>query len=145
MTSSNGNIFRVTGPFCGEFTKASDAELWCFFICAWVDGWVNNREAGDLRCYRAHYDVTVIINLHVTVHCWLMGKGKAWDLSQPPTNPTDQVPWEYILYGIWFLCVSITWTHFHGMTYIVVHLISTWEIQFLITVSQIPICNGSAQ
>ena len=36
MTSSNGNIFRVTGPLCGEFTshrwiphtKASDAELW---------------------------------------------------------------------------------------------------------------------
>ena len=39
MTSSNGNIFRVTGPLCREFTgrrwspctKASDAELWCFF------------------------------------------------------------------------------------------------------------------
>ena len=39
MTSSNGSIFRVTSPFCGEFTgyqwitltKASDAELWCFF------------------------------------------------------------------------------------------------------------------
>ena len=38
MTSSNGNIFRVTGPLCGEFTglrwiprtKVSDAELWCF-------------------------------------------------------------------------------------------------------------------
>ena len=38
MTSSNGNIFRVTGPLCGEFTghrwipriKASDVELWCF-------------------------------------------------------------------------------------------------------------------
>ena len=38
MTSSNGNIFRVTGHSCGEFTgrrwipgtKASDAELWCF-------------------------------------------------------------------------------------------------------------------
>ena len=38
MTSSNENIFRVTGPLCGEFTshrwipltKASDAELWCF-------------------------------------------------------------------------------------------------------------------
>ena len=27
MTSSNGNIFRVTGNLCGEFTKASDAEL----------------------------------------------------------------------------------------------------------------------
>ena len=38
MTSSSGNIFRVTGHLCGEFTgprripytKASDAELWCF-------------------------------------------------------------------------------------------------------------------
>ena len=38
MPSSNGNIFRVTGHLCGEFTgyrwiprtKASDAELWCF-------------------------------------------------------------------------------------------------------------------
>ena len=38
MTSSNENIFRVTGHLCGEFTgdrwiprtKASDAELWCF-------------------------------------------------------------------------------------------------------------------
>ena len=33
MTSSNGNIFRVTGSLRGEFaghTKTSDAELWCF-------------------------------------------------------------------------------------------------------------------
>ena len=42
MTSSNGNIFRVTGPLCGEFTglrwiprtKCSDAELWCFLWSA---------------------------------------------------------------------------------------------------------------
>ena len=42
MTSSNGNIFRVTGPLCVEFTgdrwiprtKASDAELWCFIWSA---------------------------------------------------------------------------------------------------------------
>ena len=45
MTSSNGNIFRVTGHLCGEFTrprwnphkKASDAELWCFHWSA--SGW----------------------------------------------------------------------------------------------------------
>ena len=38
MTSSNGNIFRVTGHLCGEFTgprwsprtKGSDVELWYF-------------------------------------------------------------------------------------------------------------------
>ena len=42
MTSSNGNIFRVTGHLCGEFighrwiphTKAGDAELWCFLWSA---------------------------------------------------------------------------------------------------------------
>ena len=26
-------------------------------ICAWIHGWVNNREAGDLGRHRAHYDV----------------------------------------------------------------------------------------
>ena len=30
-------------------------------ICAWINGWVNNREAGDLRRNRAHCDVTVMI------------------------------------------------------------------------------------
>ena len=40
-------------------TKASDAELCMMFslICAWIKGWVNNREGGDLRLHRAHYDV----------------------------------------------------------------------------------------
>ena len=75
MTSSNGNIFRVTGPLCGEFngnrwipcTKASDAELWCFFICVWIYGWVNNGEAGDLRRHHTHYDVTVMAPQSVPV------------------------------------------------------------------------------
>ena len=42
MTSSNGSIFRVTGPLCGEFTahrwipltKASGTEIWCFLWSA---------------------------------------------------------------------------------------------------------------
>ena len=42
MTSSNGNIFRITGHLCWEFTgprwiphtKASDTELWCFLWSA---------------------------------------------------------------------------------------------------------------
>ena len=29
-------------------------------IYAWTNGWVNNRDAGYLRRYRAHYDVTVM-------------------------------------------------------------------------------------
>ena len=68
MTPSNGSIFRVTGHLCGEFTghrwiprrKASDAELWCSLICAWINGWVTYREAGDVRCHRTNYDVIVM-------------------------------------------------------------------------------------
>ena len=29
-------------------------------ICAWINDWVNNREAGDLRRYHAHYDVILM-------------------------------------------------------------------------------------
>ena len=29
-------------------------------ICVWINGWENNHEAGDLRCYHAHYDVIVM-------------------------------------------------------------------------------------
>ena len=29
-------------------------------ICVWINDWVNNREAGDFRRHRAHYDVIVI-------------------------------------------------------------------------------------
>ena len=33
-------------------------------IFIWINGWVNNREAGDLKRYRAHYDVTVMKPTH---------------------------------------------------------------------------------
>ena len=62
MTSSNGNIFRVTGrwpvnsPHKGQWRGA----LMFSLICACVNGWVNTRAAGDLRHHRAHYDVIVI-------------------------------------------------------------------------------------
>ena len=29
-------------------------------ICAWANGWVNNRGAGNLRHHRAHYDAMVM-------------------------------------------------------------------------------------
>ena len=29
-------------------------------ICAWINGWVNNREAGDLRRHRAHCDAIIM-------------------------------------------------------------------------------------
>ena len=68
MTSSNGNILRVTGPLCGEFTGPRwipphkgqwRGALMFSLICTRINGWVNNGDAGDLRRHRAHYDVTV--------------------------------------------------------------------------------------
>ena len=32
-------------------------------ICVWINGWVNKREAGDLKRHRGHYDVTVMTNV----------------------------------------------------------------------------------
>ena len=68
MTSSNGNIIRVTGHLYGEFTVTGEFSTQSpvkrsfggFSICVWINGWVNNREAGDFRRYRAHCDVTVM-------------------------------------------------------------------------------------
>ena len=82
MTSSNGNIFRVSGPLCGEFNghqwspikKASDVELWCFRLSEpWINNWVNNREVGYLRRHCAHYDV--IAMFLVEYHSWLINHG----------------------------------------------------------------------
>ena len=69
------HIFRVTGPLCGEFigprTEASYAELWCFLCSAtWINDWVKNREAGELRRHRSHYDVIVIIFNHLSPNWW---------------------------------------------------------------------------
>ena len=46
----------VNFPHKGQWREA----FMCSLICAWINGWVNNRDADDLRCHRAHYDVTVI-------------------------------------------------------------------------------------
>ena len=76
MTPSNGNLFRVTGLLCGEFTghwwiprtKTSGAELWCFLWSApnkqlskqWWDGWFEKpsrplwRHCNDL-CILMHH------------------------------------------------------------------------------------------
>ena len=68
MTSSNGNIFAVTGPLCGIHRSPVNSPhkgqwrgaLMFSLICDRINGWVNNGEAGDLRGHRAHYNVTVI-------------------------------------------------------------------------------------
>ena len=45
----------VNSPDKGQWRGA----LLFSLICAWINAWANNREAGDLRRHRAHYDVIV--------------------------------------------------------------------------------------
>ena len=46
----------VNSPHKGQWRGA----LMFSLICVWINGWVNNRDAGDLRRYRAHYVVIVM-------------------------------------------------------------------------------------
>ena len=53
---------RQSSPVTGEFPTKGQwrGALMFSLICVWINGWLNNGEAGDLRRYRAHYDVTVM-------------------------------------------------------------------------------------
>ena len=47
----------VNSPLKGQWRGA----LMFSLICAWINAWVNNREAGDLRRRRTHHDVIVMM------------------------------------------------------------------------------------
>ena len=60
MTSSNGNIFRVTGHVCPHKGQWRGALMFSL-SCSWrINNWLNIGETGDLRRHRALYYVTVM-------------------------------------------------------------------------------------
>ena len=52
MTSSNGIILRVTGPLHKCQWRGA---LMFSLLYAWTNGWANNRDTGDFRPNRDHY------------------------------------------------------------------------------------------
>ena len=56
----------VNSPHKGQWRGS----LMHFLICVEINGWVKNREAGDLRRYRAHYDVIVMAPIQTTMIDW---------------------------------------------------------------------------
>ena len=48
-------VLPVNSPQKGLWRGA----LMFSLICAWINGWVSNNKAGDLRRHRANYDITV--------------------------------------------------------------------------------------
>ena len=60
----------------GEFPHKGQwrGALMFSLICVWISGWVNNRKAGDLRRYRIHYDVIVMIPyIYAYFMCHIVG------------------------------------------------------------------------
>ena len=55
-------LYVGNSPVTGEFPSQSRwrGALGFSLICAWIDGWVNNPEAGDFRRHRAEYDVIAV-------------------------------------------------------------------------------------
>ena len=113
MTSLNGNIFPrywsfvqgihrspVNSPHKGQWQGAL---MFCL-ILAWMNGWVNNRGAGDLRRHRAHCDVTVIfvkrcdVITHTCHHFYaitIRWTSPAFDVHESRQFPDDPPP------GVW--------------------------------------------
>ena len=69
MTSSNEKQIRVTSPFVWGIHRSWVASphncqgrrvLMFSLICSWINGWASNRDGGDLRRHRTHYDVIVM-------------------------------------------------------------------------------------
>ena len=68
---------QVNSPQNGQWRRA----LMFSLICAWINDWVNNREAGDLRCHRAHYNITVMTLQHGNV-AWRVSIENSWIYQQ---------------------------------------------------------------
>ena len=78
----------VNSPHKGQWRGAVMFSL----ICFWLNGRVNKREAGDLRRYRAHYDLSVM--------CWnkpeiLRGTNKPADIDTTWYNNYSNGPINY--------------------------------------------------
>ena len=56
-------ICAGNSPVSGDFPAQRPVTRALMFslICAWINCWVNNGEAGDFRFYLTHDDVIVII------------------------------------------------------------------------------------
>ena len=77
-------------------------------ICTRINGWVNSREAGDLRCYLTHYDITIMT--------WGHGVGHLLQFHSPMCLLPLQILLfillcMYVMLWLWYnsLCCNKTW------------------------------------
>ena len=76
-------------------------------ICAWTHSWVNNRDADDIRCHRAHNDVTVMLHIEARRN----SRHFAEDISKIFCSMKMFLNW---LRFHWSLFPKFTWLWFAG-------------------------------
>ena len=127
-TSSNGNIFRVTGfcagksPVTGQFPSQRPVtrSFNVFFDLRLTKRLSNNRDAGDLRHHRTHYDVTVmhkVLEKHT---------GTLYIYQSTRVNITSNPLWRS--QNVWLVFVIFIWKWVQRVVYIT--NIIKWETVF---------------
>ena len=96
----------VNSPHKGQWRGA----LMFSLICVWINDWVNNREDGQLRRYRAHYDVIVMpwetrfaLKRMTTIHF----QSQCWTRSMLPYGVTGPQGVNYHIFIVcgWYACM----------------------------------------
>ena len=92
----------VNSPHKGQWRRA----LMFSLICTWINDWVNNGEAGDLRRYCTHYDVTVM-SADQSLWCIMTWRG------HNELREIQIVPWSFCLSCMWSQTSVITKIRLH--------------------------------
>ena len=77
----------VNSPHKGQCCGA----LMFSLIYAWINDWVNNREAGDLRCHRGHCDVDVMNYFCLYIYICIHNRSDVTWASWRFKSPTPQL------------------------------------------------------
>ena len=121
-------------------------------ICAWINGSVNNREAGDLRRHGAHYDVIVMIRKSVRNSSHFIALSDNFNLRHPIilifftkhesiTSCSVRVlkwlsgiekNWGYIKRFSWFVICLTHWSYCSlGLSLRYAHVASEYEFSYV--------------
>ena len=76
-------------------------------ICTRINGWVNNGEAGDLRRYRAHYDVSVMPHFVMCV-CLSMLRSTLTHVAKGDPRPLSWQGTSILKHQLPTFCIQIT-------------------------------------
>ena len=86
-------------------------------ICAWINGWVNNREAGDLRPHSAHHYVNLMIAAIYYVRTPVMSRNFLTNLSISMSWLHHVLRWQLFFNNFTILCDNSTICHIYQIEF----------------------------